>query len=425
MERMPQLVLPKAERATMMKVLGAVALLATNIVFGEKLEQHSFGGPFKLIDSSGTRIINSTWSHGGSTEVLKSFIRLTPDRQSKRGYVWNNAPLERDTFSAVLQFRISGQGKKWFGDGIGLWLTNKRSHVQGENHGFTADFKGVGIILDTFVNHDHKGGHKDVTVQVNDGTKTLEVLQEETKIGCDAAFRYHEESAKFDPVFSSSRLRLVIVGNTLKLEVDEEATAVWKPCYEGTLPFSFDWLRDATVGITGSTGGLADNHDVLSFYGFSESDDIQMQLTDSEVYWNNYSKEHHDVLKSEHCDNSCKLIILEKALDNAKVDIEHQVVALKERTTKNIQKVKTREVEIHEKLLDLNARIENYMMNTVDSRIDSIANALQNEAHAELSNKVAVASGWKTPFALVSIGLLGGAFFLYRKYSELRKSHLF
>ncbi|KAF0719138.1 Aste57867_1252 [Aphanomyces stellatus] len=405
-------------------IVALLVLVNQVLVEGVKLEQHSFAGPFKNVDKSGNRVLGGKWSQGGSTEVMKNFIRLTPDRQSKRGYLWNSEPLERDTFSAVLQFRISGQGKKWFGDGLALWMTQTPSHKQGENHGFTSDFVGVGIVIDTFVNPEHKGGHKDVTVQINDGTKSLEKLQEETKIGCDAAFRYHEESAHFDPVFSSSRLRIVVSGSKLKLEVDPKSTAEWKPCYEGDLPFASNWLNTATIGISGSTGGLADNHDVLSFYSYAEADDVEMQLADSDVYWNNYSKEHNDILKSEHCDNSCKLIILEKSLENSKVDIEHQVVALKERTTKNIQKVKVREIEIHEKLLDLNARVESYMKNTVDSRINSIASSLENDVNVQLSGKVDAAGGWKTPFVLVSIGLLGGAFYVYRKYNELRKSHL-
>lgn len=402
----------------------ALCLIGPSGVQSIKLDRQSFSGPFNKIDRAGNRLINDTWAYGGATEILKNFIRLTPDRQSQQGFIWNSEPLETDTFSAVLQFRISGQGKKWFGDGMALWMTQRPYHTQGNNHGFTSDFVGVGIIIDTFVNPDHKGGHKDVTIQINDGTKTLEVLQEEKKIGCDAAFRYHEESAHFDPVFSASRLRIVVTGNKLKLDVDPKSTAEWVPCYEGDLSFATGWLSSVTLGITASTGGLADNHDVLSFHSFSEADDVQMQLTDSDVYWNNYSKEHGDIMKSEHCDNSCKLIILEKSLENSRVDLEHQLVALKERTSKNIEKFKIRESEIHEKLVDVGNRVESYMKNTVDSRIDSIAGALERDVTNQLSDKIGAASGWKTPFMLVSFGLLGGAFVLYRKYNELRRSHL-
>ncbi|RHY46844.1 hypothetical protein DYB30_012153 [Aphanomyces astaci] len=410
-----------------MKVQFALACLLALVLecTSSKLEQHSFSGPFKTLDRAGKRIVNSTWSQGGSTEVLKNFIRLTPDRQSKHGNVWNTVPLERNTFSAVLQFRISGQGKKWFGDGIGLWLTHTPTHEDGDNHGFKDQYVGVGIVIDTFVNSEHKGGHKDVTIQINDGTKTTDTLQDETKIGCDAALRFHEESAHFDPVFSSSRLRIVVDGVKLKLEVDAKSTSEWKPCYEGDLPLPSDWLQDVTVGITGSTGGLADNHDVLGFLSFSEADDVQMHLTDSDVYWNHYSKEHNEILKSDHCDNTCKLIILEKSLGNSRVNIEHQIVALKERTTRNIQKIKEREIEIHDKLLHLSGRVESYMKKTVNAKIDSVAVDLENQVHGQVTGKADAAGGWKLPFVLVSSGVLAGSFYLYKKYTELRKSHLF
>ncbi|OQS06966.1 lectin [Thraustotheca clavata] len=387
------------------------------------LESHSFQPPFTKVDYQGQRIINETWAQGGTVEILKNFVRLTPDRQNRNGYVWSREALRRDTFSAVMQFRISGQGQKWFGDGIGLWVT-PTPHSKGPNHGIDPAYYGVGIIIDTFVNSEHKGGHKDVTLQINDGTKNLDTLNDETKIGCDGAFRYHENSDGFDPVYSASRLRVVIERNNIKIEIDPKSQAEWSSCYEGQLPFPADWLENARIGITGSTGGLADNHDVISFLAFTDVNDMDLQLTDSEVYWNNYSKEHRDILKSEHCDQSCKLIILEKAVSNVKIENEHTIVSLTEKTQNSIAKVKAREALNQGKIQELTDRIEQYMNTKLDSTTRDVAGQMENELSAKVNEKVESASGWKFPFFLLAAGLIGSGAFIYKKYNDLRKSHL-
>ncbi|KDO22876.1 hypothetical protein SPRG_12013 [Saprolegnia parasitica CBS 223.65] len=390
---------------------------------GAALQSHSFRPPYTKVDYQGVRVINDTWTTGGTAEVMKSFVRLTPDRQNRNGHVWSQDALGRDSFSAVMQFRISGTGKKWFGDGIGLWLTSS-PYVRGSNHGIDAAFNGVGIVIDTFVNPEHKGGHKDVTIQINDGTKTLSTLQDETKIGCDGAFRYHEDSDEFDAVYSASRLRFTIERNNIKVEIDPKSKAEWTACYEGQLPFAANWLETARIGLTGSTGGLADNHDVLSFLSFSEPNDIEMQLTDSDVYWNNYSKEHDSILNSEHCDQSCKLIILEKALANVKVENEHTMVSLQEKTRNSLSKVAAREAVNQGKIAELTDRLEQYLNTKLDASTRDVAGDVESALHAKVNEKVEASTGWKLPFFVLFAGLLGAGSFVYKKYNDLRKSHL-
>jgi hypothetical protein len=67
---------------------------------------------------------------------------LTPDRQSKRGAIWSRKPLGVSTFSTTLEFRISGQGKKFFGDGMALWFSQQAYYVEGDFHGTAEKFTG-------------------------------------------------------------------------------------------------------------------------------------------------------------------------------------------------------------------------------------------------------------------------------------------
>ena len=198
----------------------AISLIAISlsvfpyIAWGEKLVHHTFNAPFEDIDAAGSRLASPHWRTSGTAEVNKNFIRLTPDRQSKKGALWSRKMLGVPSISTVLQFRISGQGKNFFGDGIGFWITQQGYYTEGTIHGSQERFTGVGIIFDTFKNTENLAAHRDVTVLVNDGTKTYEMMTE-TVQGCNMNVRYHNARADFSVTDSSSKAKVMIDGNRL------------------------------------------------------------------------------------------------------------------------------------------------------------------------------------------------------------------
>ncbi|ETV65723.1 hypothetical protein H257_17609 [Aphanomyces astaci] len=397
--------------------------LAISICVADKLEVLSFDGPYDSIDANGQRFINGTWIHGGSAEVKKNFIRLTSDRQDKKGYVWNSQLIGRDSFATVLTFRISGQGKKWFGDGIGLWLTSSQNYVFGDNHGFTSNFAGIGIIIDTFNNPDHKGGHKDVSVQINDGSKSLQTLNDETKVGCDAALRYHEESAAFSPAHSASRIKVKVIQQTLSIEVDEKSTGSWKQCYETTLPFNADWLRTATLGVTAATGGVADNHDVLRLVSFEDVNDKDIGEDDSVSLLQKMSKDYRKWLVEPSCHSDCRIAVLTKQIENFRIESDHALIDLKEKTSHTISKLRDQEQMNENRLEKIYQRIVSVVDNKVQDKITNTANQVKSKIDEKVKN-VTIGGGWKLPFLVLFVVLAVASGVAYQKYQALRKSHL-
>tara|TARA_B110000305_G_C19222583_1_gene531315 strand:+ start:374 stop:895 length:522 start_codon:yes stop_codon:yes gene_type:complete len=152
---------------------------------------------------------------------------------------------ELTNLAATLTFRISGQGEKLYGDGISLWLTQDKSYKAGSLHGVSPKFTGMGIIIDTFKNVEHGQKHRDVTIVFNDGTKVIN-LDDDEKLGCNIGkMRYHEERDDFS-VFNTSRIRLMISPNKVLVEVDPEGENKWQTCLSVTdtdkrLPK--DWLK--------------------------------------------------------------------------------------------------------------------------------------------------------------------------------------
>jgi mannose-binding lectin 2 len=104
---------------------------------------HSFHPPFLNFNNEGMRGIEG-WYMGGSAELNENFLRLTPDRASRKGYIANVKPLSSPIFSTTLRFRVSGQGKKLFGDGFAMWFTTHPGYRDGQVHGFTDMFTGAG-----------------------------------------------------------------------------------------------------------------------------------------------------------------------------------------------------------------------------------------------------------------------------------------
>ena len=132
---------------TFVTILVIICLVSS---YARKLEHMSFNPPFDQVDNAGMRMVGTHWRSAGHAVVNNNFARLTPDRQSKKGALWSRKALGVPEFSAVLKFRISGQGKNFFGDGLALWVVQQSFYDPGDLHGFKENFQGVGIIFDTF-----------------------------------------------------------------------------------------------------------------------------------------------------------------------------------------------------------------------------------------------------------------------------------
>ena len=76
-------------------------------------------GPFTSFDNEGFRVYPG-WRLAGSASLQENFLRLTNDRQSKRASVWSTSRMGLEEWSTTLRFRVSGQGKRLFGDGLAL-----------------------------------------------------------------------------------------------------------------------------------------------------------------------------------------------------------------------------------------------------------------------------------------------------------------
>lgn len=404
----------------------------------------SFEPPFEEFDFVGNKLVNSNWKNYGSTVVNKNFIRLTPDRQSKKGALWSRSSVASDKLNAVLKFRISGQGKNFFGDGLAMWIVNDSDYIEGDLHGFVEKFYGIGIIFDTFKNTEHMSSHRDVTVLVNDGDKTFELMTEDI-MGCNTNIRYYSERADFS-VSDSTIAKVSVEGGKLIVDIDPKNTGDWMPCVEvHEIELKEDWLLDAHVGFSGTTGQLADNHDIISFKTFSGIAAMDESVGSTEI------AKHFEFDKNASVDE--RLAKVEEAL-NSLIDrqaffdhhFEHEIVGVEDHI-KNLQG-KLEKVDMIKDSGDFEAHIAGVeeeirrdvesVSNQAQTNIKKLEKDIQNlfdrklkEMNREVkkvSDKSVILEGssnsWFWPFLFLIIlqcCAVAGAYFFYNK---LKKRHI-
>ncbi|RLN92171.1 hypothetical protein BBJ28_00013314 [Nothophytophthora sp. Chile5] len=398
------------------------ALQQLQLASAKLLPQVSFEKPFDDIDGEGLRQIGDNFVYGDNTAVSRHFARLTPDRQSKRGYIWGKEKLAAKEFAMVFTFRISGQAKAWYGDGLALWITPSK-YVQGDNHGFIGEFKGVGVLFDTFVNKEHGGGHKDVTFFENDGSKTLDELNEMDKVGCMApGIRYYEKNAAFSPSLNMSRAKITYTqaDKLLTILVDADASGNWVKCYSQQLTIGDDWMNEAYVGISASTGGLADNHDVIALNVY---DDVIDSLADEKDEKQRLAVDRDLETTLSKGNNDDKMKLVKRKYAQLIEDFEYQFTALKESTENTIQKLKEQGEEDEKRIAELEAWANGKVTERVSSTVNAIRDQVDEKLVETVKETAAKSSSWKTPFFIIVLIIGGIVAAGYKKYQDLRKTH--
>lgn len=196
------------------------------------------------------------WDFVGTTMVTSNYIRLTPDRQSLQGAIWNSVPCNVKNWELHVHFKVHGQGKTLFGDGFAVWYTKDRNQL-GPVFGNKDYFVGLAVIADTYSNHNgpHNHQHPYISAMVNNGSLHYDHDRDGTHTelaGCTSLFRNKEHD---------TYLAIRYEGNTLKVSMDVEGKNGWTEC------FKVDGVRLPVgyyFGASAATGELADNHDIIS-----------------------------------------------------------------------------------------------------------------------------------------------------------------
>ncbi|KAK7586127.1 hypothetical protein V9T40_004003 [Parthenolecanium corni] len=222
--------------------------------------EHSLWKPYQ---GTGTNI--PYWDFLGNTMVTNSYVRLTPDDQSRMGALWNSIPVTVVNWELQVQLKIHGKGKDLFGDGMAIWYARERMKP-GPVFGNVDFYEGLAIFIDTYSNHngEHNHQHPYISAMVNNGSLHYDHDRDGTHTqiaGCEAKLRNLDQD---------TYLAIRYEYNTLTVFTDFENKQGWKQCFSVSgvsLPTGY------YIGMSAATGDLSDNHDIIGvrFYELENS----------------------------------------------------------------------------------------------------------------------------------------------------------
>ncbi|KAK7548136.1 putative lectin family integral membrane protein [Phyllosticta citricarpa] len=216
------------------------------------LRTHSLSMPY--LDSD----MQSRWFDFGGDTVVRTdrFIRLTPDKGSRAGWIFSRVPLTATNWEIEFEFKIHGQGNL-YGDGMALWLTKQRAQ-QGPVFGSVDNFEGLAIFFDTYKNNRPGVVFPYVMAMLGDGQTSYDKSTDgkgQELAGCSA------RGIRNAAIPTKARLTY-FAEKSLTLQLQYKSETEWTDCF--TLGDNIKIPPVTYLGFSAETGELADNHDVIS-----------------------------------------------------------------------------------------------------------------------------------------------------------------
>lgn len=204
----------------------------------------------------GSVYIDGWASRGQALTRDNEFVRLVGDRGGMTGLIFTNLPLKAESFEINVTFRIhTTHKKKLFGDGLALWLLDNPAQ-NGPVFGIKDNFKGLGIMIDTFRN-DNRGTFPFINVMMGDGSasynKGLDGSDNRLD-GCVAA-------GIVNPSNKKSQLRVrYLQSSHLQIDLDANGDGKWKNC---VTRMGVKLPGTKYLGFSAETGQLSHAVDIL------------------------------------------------------------------------------------------------------------------------------------------------------------------
>ncbi|XP_006913771.1 protein ERGIC-53 [Pteropus alecto] len=217
--------------------------------------KYSFKGPH-LVQSDGTVPF---WAHAGNAIPSSDQIRIAPSLKSQRGSVWTKTKAAFENWEIEVTFRVTGRGRIG-ADGLAVWYTENQG-LEGPVFGSADMWNGVGIFFDSFDN-DGKKNNPAVVIIGNNGQFHYDHQNDganQALASCQRDFRNKPYPVRAKIVYYQKTLMVMINNGFTPDKNDYEFCAKVENMI---IP------PQGHFGISAATGGLADDHDVLSFLTF-------------------------------------------------------------------------------------------------------------------------------------------------------------
>ncbi|KAM4532622.1 protein ERGIC-53 [Fundulus diaphanus] len=233
--------------------------------------KYSFKGPH-LSQTDGSIPF---WIHSGNAIPSADQVRITPSLRSQRGSVWTKNKVSFEHWEAEVTFRVSGRGRMG-ADGLAVWFTSEQG-LDGPVYGAADRWNGLGVFFDSFDN-DGKKNNPAILVVGNNGNLVYDHQNDGTTQALGTCLRDFRN--KPYPI----RAKITYYRKTLTILINNGFTPDKEDYEFCTKVENMIIPADGFFGISAATGGLADDHDVLSFLLFRLTEPGQQPPSvDSEI----------------------------------------------------------------------------------------------------------------------------------------------
>ncbi|CAJ0585645.1 unnamed protein product, partial [Mesorhabditis spiculigera] len=206
----------------------------------------------------------TAWDTTGDSVMINNRISLTRDQRSMRGTIWSRARVQERDWEAQASIRIYGNAGKLHAEGIALWHVAD-APLPGPVFGVNENFKGVGVLFDTYKNdpNNHES-YPRLSLVLNDGTQNLDWDKDGANLNLGSCHvtggaQSPDTDARSNKVF---RILLRYYMENLELYYSQYDDFKWTACAKVEavrLPTNY------IFGMSASTGDLTNNHEIVTF----------------------------------------------------------------------------------------------------------------------------------------------------------------
>ncbi|XP_067940041.1 protein ERGIC-53-like [Watersipora subatra] len=233
--------------------------------------KYSFKGPH-LVQKDRTVPF---WTYIGNAIASDDFVRLAPSLKSQRGLIWNKIETSFDNWEVEITFKVAGRGRVG-ADGLAFWYTMEKEGMTGSVFGSRDNWNGLGVFFDSFDN-DAQNNNPYISAQLNDGSRKFDHHTDGSLHqlgGCMRDYRNKPYPVRAKIRYENKVLTIHTSSGLTKVTEEEESEHMYDLCAYIT---NVELARGGHFSVSAATGGLADDHDIMSFLTHSLRTEEEMK----------------------------------------------------------------------------------------------------------------------------------------------------
>ncbi|GMT15717.1 hypothetical protein PFISCL1PPCAC_7014, partial [Pristionchus fissidentatus] len=213
------------------------------------------------------------WDVQGKVTSTNDEIRLTPAIRGVTGAIWSKTRLDMKAFGLEMDFRLTSNDGLHAGRAA-IWLVDRPTN--GAAYGASSNFKGIGIVLDTFQSRE-PGASPFIGIIASDGTTVYSNGEDITLGRCKASGMVRADNHS-EQLAETISVYVEYLGSVIRVFY-KYPSGEWAYCTDAQahIPSHF------VLGVSAASGELPSRHDLLSLQVFEMEPSFEAAVEPDEL----------------------------------------------------------------------------------------------------------------------------------------------